>query len=206
MRRRRGARKPDASPAWKASASGSPGRGADRASASDRRRRQTIACVVTTKRVFMWTAGTFGLRGWTISEIPDAQKRGSLCGALDLAREFRSEASEDRRDMHARLLEDASAAASPCDPPPPGAPEWSTRDHGVAREAAGRRASGAKGPAPRPPASRSAAMMRALQALEPGAAARWRASSVACVILSLPRRARSGATPRQAPAPPRPPR
>ena len=33
--------------------------------------------VVTMKRVFMCTAGTCGLRRWAISEMPDAQKRGS---------------------------------------------------------------------------------------------------------------------------------
>ena len=35
------------------------------------------ALVVTTKRVFMCTAGTCGLCGCAISEMPDAQKRGS---------------------------------------------------------------------------------------------------------------------------------
>ena len=35
------------------------------------------ALVVTTKRVFICTAGTFGLRICAISEIPDAQNRGS---------------------------------------------------------------------------------------------------------------------------------
>ena len=29
-------------------------------------------------RVFMWTAGTLGFQGWMISEMPDAQKRGSV--------------------------------------------------------------------------------------------------------------------------------
>ena len=32
---------------------------------------------VTTKRVFMCTAGTFGFHGWMMSEMPEAQKRGS---------------------------------------------------------------------------------------------------------------------------------
>ena len=35
------------------------------------------ALVVTTKRVFMCTAGTCGFCGWAISEMPEAQKRGS---------------------------------------------------------------------------------------------------------------------------------
>ena len=33
--------------------------------------------VVTTMRVFICTAGTLGFTGWAISEMPDAQKRGS---------------------------------------------------------------------------------------------------------------------------------
>ncbi len=32
---------------------------------------------VTKKRVFIWTAGTLGFQGWAISEMPDAQNRGS---------------------------------------------------------------------------------------------------------------------------------
>ena len=35
------------------------------------------ALVVTTKRVFMWTAGTCGFCGCAISEMPEAQKCGS---------------------------------------------------------------------------------------------------------------------------------
>ena len=33
--------------------------------------------VVATKRVFMCTAGTLGFQGWAITEMPEAQKRGS---------------------------------------------------------------------------------------------------------------------------------
>ena len=33
--------------------------------------------LVTTKRVFMWAVGTCGLCGWTMSDTPEAQKRGS---------------------------------------------------------------------------------------------------------------------------------
>jgi hypothetical protein len=43
---------------------------------------------VTIMRVFMWTAGTCGLHGWAISEMPDAQKRGIVLGAGDLGAEF----------------------------------------------------------------------------------------------------------------------
>src|SRR5712675_1671258 len=43
------------------------------------------ALVVTTKRVFICTAGTFGLRICAISEMPDAQKRGSSAAAAGLA-------------------------------------------------------------------------------------------------------------------------
>ena len=33
--------------------------------------------MVTTNRVFMCTAGTFGFHGWAISDTPEAQNRGS---------------------------------------------------------------------------------------------------------------------------------
>ena len=49
------------------------------------------AFVVTTKRVFMCTAGTCGFCRCAISEMPEAQKRGSLGGAGNLLAEFRRE-------------------------------------------------------------------------------------------------------------------
>ena len=64
--------------------------------------------LVTTKRVFMWTAGTFGLCGCAISEMPEAQKRGSFVGARDLLAEFRREFAVHGRAMHADFLEHAA--------------------------------------------------------------------------------------------------
>ena len=54
-----------------------PGCAAGPARASGRRRRRTTTCDVTTMRVFMCAVGTCGLRGWAISDTPEAQKRGS---------------------------------------------------------------------------------------------------------------------------------
>ena len=77
--------------------------------------------MVTTKRVFMCTAGTCGLCGCAISEMPEAQKRGSVVGAGNFLAEFRRELAVHGRDMHADLLEhaavhhrhDAAAAGRP---------------------------------------------------------------------------------------------
>ena len=64
--------------------------------------------MVTTMRVFMWTAGTCGFCGCAITEMPDAQKRGMRLGAGNLRAEFRGELAEDGGDVHAHLLEDAA--------------------------------------------------------------------------------------------------
>ena len=63
--------------------------------------------VVTTMRVFMCTAGTCGLTGWAISEMPEAQKAGSSSAPGNLAAELRRELAVDGRGVHADLLEDA---------------------------------------------------------------------------------------------------
>ncbi len=63
------------------------------------------ALVVTTKRVFMCTAGTCGLCICAISEMPEAQKRGIVGGARNLRAEFGREFAVHGRAMHADLLE-----------------------------------------------------------------------------------------------------
>ena len=73
MRRRR----PPSSRRGRRACRDPPGCAGGRAPASDRRRRRTTPWSSTTKRVFMCTAGTLGFHGWTISEMPDAQNRGS---------------------------------------------------------------------------------------------------------------------------------
>ena len=62
--------------------------------------------VVTMKRVFMCTAGTCGLRGWMISEMPLAQKRGSSAAPGICRGEFRRESAMDGRAVNAGLLEE----------------------------------------------------------------------------------------------------
>ena len=79
-----------------------------RAPASGRRRRRTSAFVVTTMRVFMCTAGTCGFCGCAISEMPEAQKRGSSSAPGNLRAEFRRELAVHGRDVDADLLEDAA--------------------------------------------------------------------------------------------------
>ena len=60
---------------------------------------------VTIMRVFMCTAGTCGERGWTISEMPAAQKCGSSSAPAICRAKFGREFAVDRRDMDAGLLE-----------------------------------------------------------------------------------------------------
>ena len=62
------------------------------------------ALVVTTKRVFMCTAGTCGLRRCAISEMPEAQKPVRR-RRPESAREFRREFAMYGRAVHADLLE-----------------------------------------------------------------------------------------------------
>ena len=70
------------------------------------------ALVVTTKRVFMCTAGTCGLRRCAISEMPEAQKRGIVGRARNLRAELGREFAVHGRAMHADLLEQAARASS----------------------------------------------------------------------------------------------
>ena len=110
------------------------------------------ALVVTTKRVFICTAGTCGLRRCAISEMPEAQKRGIVGGARNLLAEFRREVAVHGRAVHADLLEQPPAhqrhhAAAA------GLAGMVGALQGVRDEAAGRRLDRAR-PAPRPPAVR----------------------------------------------------
>ena len=63
--------------------------------------------VVTTKRVFMWTAGIFGFHKCAINEMPDAQNRGSLSAPGISLRNSGREFAVHGRAMHADLLEHA---------------------------------------------------------------------------------------------------
>ena len=102
-------RRPPASRREKRPCRDLPGCAAGRAPASDPRRRRTMTLVVTTKRVFMCTAGTFGLRRCAISEMPDAQNRGIIGGARNLRAEFGREFAMHGRAVHADLLEQPAA-------------------------------------------------------------------------------------------------
>ncbi len=131
--------------AWKASVSGS---------SCVRRRSSTgvrsapppnHALVVTTKRVFMCTAGTCGLCRWAISEMPEAQKRGSSarpespCGIPARTRHARSRQCTPTFSNTRPFIIDIT-------PPPPGLPEWSVRlprrAHEAARRAVAQRRAG----------------------------------------------------------------
>src|SRR5262245_45087632 len=115
--------------AWKASVSGS----------SWVRRRSSTgvrsapppnhAFVVTTKRVFMWTAGTCGLCMWAISEMPEAQKRGSSA-APGMSLRNSGANSPNTVDTWTPTFSNTRPFISDITPPPPSRPLWSARLHG----------------------------------------------------------------------------
>src|SRR4249919_3449900 len=113
--------------------------------------------LVTTKRVFMCTAGTFGLCGCAISEMPEAQKRGSFTAPGISLRN-----SGANSPCTVEQCTPTFSKTRPCiiaiTPPPPGAPPWSVRCHGVrTKRPAERSARGAFAlPADAPLADRSA--------------------------------------------------
>ncbi len=85
--------------------------------------------LVTTKRVFMCTAGTCGFQGWAMSDTPEAQKRGSTSApGICLAN------SGAKLPCTVEAWMPAFSKTRPCSiamvPPPPGSPVWSVRFHG----------------------------------------------------------------------------
>ena len=102
--------------------------------------------LVTTKRVFMWAVGTCGLCGWTMSDTPEAQNRGSSSAPGICLRN-----SGANSPWTVEVWTPAFSNTRPCSrlatPPPPSAP----RLHGVRTKRAGARRRGR--PAARPPAA-----------------------------------------------------
>src|ERR1043166_4600618 len=107
--------------AWKASVSGS---------SCVRRRSSTgvrsapppnHALVVTTKRVFMCTAGTCGLHMWAMSETPDAQKRGSSA-APGMSLRNSGANSPNTVETFTPTFSNRRPRSVAIMPPPPGAP------------------------------------------------------------------------------------
>src|ERR1043165_6582694 len=97
------------------------------------------AFVVTTKRVFMCPAGTCGLCGCAISEMPDAQKRGS--SAAPGIWPWNSGANSPCTvETCTPTFSNTRPFIIDMTPPPPGLPEWSVRAHGVRTKRPGLRA------------------------------------------------------------------
>ena len=65
---------------------------------------------VTTMRVFMCTAGTFGFHGCAMQRDAGGPEARILLGAWDLLAEFGREFAMHGRDVDADLLEDAPLA------------------------------------------------------------------------------------------------
>ena len=103
--------------------------------------------VVTTKRVFMWTVGTFGFHGWAMSEMPAAKKRGSSSEPGIWPRNSGSNSPWTVETWTPDLLEDApvhhrhDAAAAPRGRHGPCAPRACARS-GRAAVASGKNGSG----------------------------------------------------------------
>ena len=86
--------------------------------------------LVTTMRVFMWTAGTCGLCRWAISEMPLAQKRGSS-SAPGMSLRNSGENSPWTVEMWTPTFSKTRPFICAMTPPPPVAPLWSVRCQGV---------------------------------------------------------------------------
>src|SRR5215207_7928254 len=147
----------------------------------------------------MCTVGTCGFQGWAMSEMPAAQKRGSSSDPGIWPRN--------------------SGANSPCTvetwtptfsktrpfmrlmtPPPPGAPVWSLRCHGLRAQRPGNVASGKNGPRASSSRSSKAAHMRSRSAAnQAGASALRRSMSAEAVTghMFLPPPMREVESPRQ---------
>ncbi len=94
------------------------------------------ALVVTTKRVFMCTAGTFGLRICAISEMPDAQNRGSSAAPGICARNSGAN-SPCTVEQCTPTFSNSRPRITLITPPPPGSPVWSVRSQARAHETPG---------------------------------------------------------------------
>ena len=100
--------------------------------------------VVTTKRVFMCTVGTFGFQGWAMSEMPPAQKRGSWSEPGIWPRNSGAN-SPWTVETCTPTFSNTRPRIIDMTPPPPGAPPWSLRSHGVRSKRPGSDASGGRG-------------------------------------------------------------
>ena len=101
--------------------------------------------VVTTKRVFMCTAGTCGFCRCAISEIPEAKKRGSA-SAPGMSLRNSGANSPKTVETCTPTFSNTRPFIIDMTPPPPGPPLWSVRLQGVrTKRPACRSASGAPG-------------------------------------------------------------
>ena len=104
-------------------------------------------------RVFMCTAGTLGFCGWAMSEMPDAQNCG-CSSAPGICLRNSGANSPCTVEVCTPTFSNTRPAIRLMVPPPPGAPVWSVRCHGVRTKRPGARSeSGA--PSGRSSSSRS---------------------------------------------------
>src|SRR3954451_10241839 len=128
--------------------------------------------VVTTKRVFMCTVGTLGFQGWAISEIPEAQKRGSSSEPGIWPRNSGA-IVPCTVEMWTPAFSNTRPRSIAISPPPPGAPAWSARAHGVRSNRPGAVAPGSNGPSASVSRTSRAAQMRSRSALNQSGVSAW---------------------------------
>ena len=113
------------------------------------------ALVVTTKRVFMCTAGTLGLCRWAMSEMPDAQNRGSA-SAPGISLRNSGANSPNTVETCTPTFSNTRPLSIDMTPPPPGAPAGiGARPGACARNARPLASCAAHSPAIRPRAPRT---------------------------------------------------
>ena len=156
---------------------------------------------VTTKRVFICTVGAFGFHGCAISEMPDAQKRGSSSApGICLANSGAN--VPNTVDVCTPAFSKKRPRRIPMRPPPPGAPSWLSRVQGLRSKRPGViGASSLNGPAHSSSSASKAAMILSCKVSNQALACALRVS-ITVSLISLPL---TGATLPPLPWLPRPP-
>ena len=140
--------------------------------------------VVTTKRVFMCTVGTFGFQGWAMSEMPPAQKRGSWSEPGIWPRNSGAN-SPCTVETCTPTFSNTRPRIIDMTPPPPGAPLWSLRSHGLRSKRPGSDASGGRGAVTSSSSASKAAQIRSRRSANQMGASVCRRSTAAWSVMRL---------------------
>ena len=111
-------------------------------------------------RVFMCTAGTFGIPGVDDQRNARRPEARVALGAGNLRGEFRREGAVHGRAVHAGLFEQPALEQRPCGRRRPARPSWSVRSQGVSAKRPGSAPGSARAASSRRSRASSAATMR----------------------------------------------